>query len=128
MSTKTQKILEQLQSLNIMEVAELLKQIEEGFGVNISVVKTFTYSPDPVNLISNNLSESSKFDVILAEVPNHQEIPILKTVRSLTSLDLRETQEFVDSLPTVFKEVVATEAAENVKKHLEAASAKISCN
>ena len=54
MSTKTQKILEQLQSLTIMEMAELVKQIEEDFGVNISLVKTFTYSPDPVNLTSSN--------------------------------------------------------------------------
>ncbi|NEP12071.1 MAG: 50S ribosomal protein L7/L12 [Symploca sp. SIO2C1] len=128
MSTKTQAIFKQLQSLNIMEVAELIKQIEEGFGVTISVVKTFSYSPDPVNLASGNSSESSKLNVILEELPTHQEIAILKMVKSLTSLDLRETQEFGDSVPTVFKEAVAIKAAEDVKKHLEAASAKISLN
>ncbi len=128
MSTQTQAIFKQLQSLNIMEVAELIQQIEEGFGVTISVVKTFSYSPDPVNLASGNSSESSKFDVILEELPTHQEIAILKMVKSLTSLDLRETQELIDSVPTILKEEVATKAAEDVKKHLEAASAKIYFN
>ncbi|NEP63083.1 MAG: hypothetical protein F6K31_40285 [Symploca sp. SIO2G7] len=76
MSTKTRQILEQLQSLTSMEVAELVKQIEEVLGVNIAVVKTFTYSPDPVNLTSSKLSELNKFDVILAEPPTCQEITV----------------------------------------------------
>ncbi|NES21704.1 MAG: hypothetical protein F6K41_22940 [Symploca sp. SIO3E6] len=76
MSTQTRQIIAQLQSLTSTEVIELVKQIEEVFGVNIAVVKTFTYSPDPVNLTSSNLAESNKFDVILAELPTRQEIAL----------------------------------------------------
>ncbi|NER49624.1 MAG: hypothetical protein F6J92_23610 [Symploca sp. SIO1A3] len=76
MSTKTRQIIEQLQSLNSTEVTELVKQIEEVFGVNIAVVKTFTYSPDPVNLTSSNLSELNKLDVVLTELPPRQEITL----------------------------------------------------
>ena len=71
MSTQTRKSLAQWSSLTIREMAELVKQLEACFAADTSVVKTFAYSPDPVNLTSNNsdvLSAFSKFDVLLEEV------------------------------------------------------------
>lgn len=78
MSTQTRKSLAQWSSLTIREIAELVKQLEACYGADTSVIETFTYSPDPVNLTSNNLdapnfataalSEFSKFDVLLEKV------------------------------------------------------------
>ncbi|MBD1921428.1 50S ribosomal protein L7/L12 [Microcoleus sp. FACHB-831] len=125
MSVKTDNILEKLKSLTVLETADLVKQIEDAFGVNASpqmpIIEYFDVfvKPDvpPVQ---------TDFDVVLDEVPADKKIAILMVVRSLTGLGLREAKDFVESVPKVVKEAIAFDIASDIKAQLEAAGAKVS--
>jgi large subunit ribosomal protein L7/L12 len=125
MSIKTVEILDQLKSLTMHEAAELVKQIEVTFGVDASprpviqqrIHQTEIYVPEP---------PKTEFDVVLEEVPADKKIAILKVVRTLTGLALKEAKDFVESAPKVVKEANALEAAEDIKQQLEAVGAKVS--
>ncbi len=125
MPIKTVEILEQLKSLTKLEAADLVKQIEVTFGVDASprpviqqpIHQTEIYVPEP---------EKTEFDVVLEEVPADKKIAILKVVRTLTGLALKEAKDFVESAPKVVKEAIALEVAEDIKQQLELAGAKVS--
>lgn len=133
MSAKTEEILEQLKSLTLLEASELVKQIEEAFGVDASaptgggmvmmpglaVGGGAAAPPEPVE-------EQTEFNVMLEEVPADKKIAILKVVRELTGLGLKEAKDLVESAPKAVKEAIAKDAAEAAKKQLEDAGAKAS--
>jgi len=125
MSVKTDNILEKLKSLTVLETADLVKQIEDAFGVNaspqmpiIDYVEVFVKPTVP--------TVQTEFDIILDEVPADKKIAILMVVRSLTGLGLREAKDFVESVPKVVKEAIALDIASDIKAQLEAAGAKVS--
>ncbi|HAZ48717.1 MAG TPA: 50S ribosomal protein L7/L12 [Cyanobacteria bacterium UBA11369] len=126
MSAKTIELLEQLKSLTILETSELVKQIETTFGVDASprpilptiyINKDETEPPEPVK---------TEFDVILEEVPADKKIAILKAVRNITFLGLKEAKDLVESAPVVVKEAIALDLAQEIKQHLESVGAKVS--
>ena len=129
MSNKISNIIEELKSLSLLEAADLVKQIEETFGVDASVssasgvvmmpAETSEASSDPIE-------EQTEFDVVLEEVPAPKKITILKVVRSLTSLGLKEAKELVESAPKVIKESTSKEDAEEIRSKLEEVGAKVS--
>lgn len=126
MSAKTIELLEQLKSLTILETSELVKQIETTFGVDASprpilptiyINKDETEPPEPVK---------TEFDVILEEVPADKKIAILKAVRNITFLGLKEAKDLVESAPVVVKEAIALADAQEIKQNLESVGAKVS--
>ena len=127
MSTATDEILEKLKSLTLLEASELVKQIEEAFGVSAAAPvggmmmmgagPAATAEPEEVQ---------TEFSVILEEVPADKKIAILKEVRAITGLGLKEAKDLVEAAPKAVKEAIAKEAAEEMKKQLEAVGAKIS--
>lgn len=130
MSTKTDEILEQLKSLTLLEASELVKQIEEAFGVDASAsvgggmmmmpgVSTAAAAP------AEEVEEQTEFDVILEEFPADKKIAILKVVRTLTGLGLKEAKDLVEAAPKPVKEAIAKDAAEDAKKQLEEVGAKV---
>jgi large subunit ribosomal protein L7/L12 len=128
MSEKLTNIIEQLKTLTLLEAAELVKEIEKTFGVDTSV------SAAPTLSISGNLSpvaaveaveEKTSFDISLTEVPADKKIAILKIVRSVTGLGLKESKDIVDNVPKILKEGITKEESENIKKELETAGAKV---
>jgi len=128
MSDKINNIIEELKSLTLLEAAELVKQIEETFGVDTSSVA----SPGMVVLPTDSNSstdeqqeEKTEFDVILEDVPAPKKITILKVVRSLTSLGLKEAKELVESTPKAIKEATSKENAEEIKTKLEEVGATV---
>lgn len=126
MSVATDQILEQLKSLTLLEAAELVKQIEEAFGVSAAapvggVVMAAPGALAPVEPVE----EQTEFDVILEEVPADKKIAILKVVRSITGLGLKEAKDLVESTPKPIKEGTGKDDAEAVKKQLEEAGAKV---
>lgn len=128
MSEKINNIIEDLKSLTLLEAAELVKQIEEIFGVDTSAVAGAGMVVMPAN--SDNSSskeeeEKTEFDVILEDVPAPKKITILKVVRSLTSLGLKEAKELVESVPRPIKESTSKEDAEEIKSKLEEVGAKV---
>nr|QCI06414.1 ribosomal protein L12 [Dictyurus purpurascens] len=129
MSDKINSIIEDLKSLTLLEAAELVKQIEEVFEVDASSVTNTNMGMMPIDT-SASLSESSEekteFDVILDEVPAAKKIAILKVVRSLTGLGLKEAKELVESAPKLIKENMSKDEAEDIKTKLEEVGAKAS--
>nr|ARO91192.1 50S ribosomal protein L12 [Flintiella sanguinaria] len=127
MTTKIADIVEQLKSLTLLEAAELVKQIEETFNVDASAP-----SGGMMIMPSNNdvasaepVEEKTEFDVILETVPSDKKIAILKVVRSITGLGLKEAKELVESTPKLIKEATSKEDANSIKKQLEEAGAAI---
>jgi large subunit ribosomal protein L7/L12 len=125
MSAATDEILEKLKSLTLLEASELVNQIEETFGVSAAATAAPVMMAGPVTAAPEE-EEKTEFDVILEEVPADKKIAILKVVRSLTGLGLKEAKELVESTPKPIKEGVAKEDAEDTKKKLEEAGAKVS--
>lgn len=126
MSTATDEILEKLKSLTLLEAADLVKQIEEAFGVSAAApVGGMIMAPGAAGPVEE-VEEQTEFDVILEEFPADKKISILKVVRTLTGLGLKEAKDLVESAPKPVKEAVTKEAAEDVKKQLEEAGAKAS--
>jgi len=128
MSAATDEILEKLKTLTLLEAAELVKQIEETFEVSAAAPAGGMMMMAPGAAAGGGEAEEEKteFDVILDEVPGDKKIAILKVVRSITGLGLKEAKDMVESTPKPIKEAVAKDEAESVKKQLEEAGAKVS--
>lgn len=129
MSAKTDEILEQLKTLTLLEASELVKQIEEAFGVSAAAPAggmMMMAAPGAAAAPAEEVEEKTEFDVILDEVPADKKIAVLKAVRELTGLGLKEAKELVESTPKPIKEGIAKEAAEEAKKAVEAAGGKVS--
>jgi large subunit ribosomal protein L7/L12 len=132
MSAKTDEILEQLKSLSLLEASELVTQIEEAFGVDASASAgggMMMMAPGMMGggaaAAAEHEEEKTEFDVVLEEVPADKKIAILKVVRGLTGLGLKEAKEMVEAAPKAVKEAVTKDDAEDAKKQLEEAGAKV---
>ena len=125
MSEKIDQIIEELKTLTLLEASELVSKIEETFGVDASAASGNTMvmaAPAPVE----EVEEKTEFNVILDEVPADKKIAILKVVRGLTGLGLKEAKELVESAPKQIQDGVGKDTAEDAKKQLEDAGAKVS--
>jgi len=127
MSTTTNEIIEKLKSLTLLEAAELVSQIEETFGVDASapVGGGFIAAAGGAAAPAEAVEEKTTFDVILEDVPSDKRVPILKVIRNLTSLDLKEAKESITSLPKAIQQGISKEDAEAAKQQLEEAGAKV---
>jgi large subunit ribosomal protein L7/L12 len=127
MSEVTDRILEDLKTLSLLEAAELVKQIEETFGVSAAApAGGMMMMAAPAAAAAEEVEEKTEFDVVLEEVPADKKIAVLKVVRSLTGLGLKEAKDMVESAPKPVKEGVSKDDAEDAKKQLEEAGAKVS--
>jgi large subunit ribosomal protein L7/L12 len=128
MSTTTNEILEKLKSITLLEAAELVAQIEETFGVDASAPVAGGFVGVPMDGAGGQaaaVEEKTTFDVILEDVPSDKRVPVLKIIRNLTSLDLKEAKEAITTLPKAIQEGVSKDDAESAKKQLEEAGAKV---
>ena len=123
MSTVTDEILEKLKTLSLLEASELVSQIEETFGVSAAASAGVAMAAPAAAAEAEE--EKTEFDVILEEVPKDKKIAILKVVRTITGLGLKEAKEMVESTPKAIKEAVPKEDAEETQKKLEEAGAKV---
>jgi large subunit ribosomal protein L7/L12 len=127
MNEKVDSIIDQIKTLTLLEAADLVAAMEETFGVDTSV------SAAPVMMASSmggaesgeSVEEQSAFDITLTDVPVAKKIAILKIVRTLTGLGLKESKEIVDNVPKLVKQGVTKEEAEASKKQLEEAGATV---
>ena len=125
MSEKIDQIVEELKTLTLLEASELVSKIEETFGVDASA------SAGPAMVMAGpaaveEVEEKTEFDVMLDEVPADKKIAVLKVVRGLTGLGLKDAKALVESAPTVVQEGVAKDAAEDAQKQIEEAGGKVS--
>jgi large subunit ribosomal protein L7/L12 len=125
MSEKIDQIVEELKTLTLLEASELVTKIEDTFGVDASAVGggvVMTVAPTAVE----EVEEKTEFNLMLDEVPADKKIAVLKVVRSLTGLGLKEAKELVESAPKLVQESLAKDAAEEAKKQIEDAGGKAS--
>ena len=126
MSATTDDILEKLKGLTLLEASELVKQIEEAFGVSAAapaggmmmMAPTAAAAAEPVE-------EKTEFDAVLDSVPADKKIAVLKIVRELTGLGLKEAKDLVEAAPKPIFEAVAKDKAEDAKKRIEEAGGKV---
>jgi large subunit ribosomal protein L7/L12 len=126
MTSKVNEILEQLKSLTLLEAAELVKQIEETFNVSASAsVGAIAVAAPVAGGGSQEVEEKTEFDLILEDVPADKKIAVLKVVRTITGLGLKEAKDLVESTPKNLKEGASKDEVESAKKQLEEAGAKV---
>ena len=124
MSEKIDQIVESLKTLTLLEASELVTKIEETFGVDASASVGGTMVMAAPAAIEE-VEEKTEFNVILDEVPSDKKIAILKVVRTITGLGLKEAKDATENVPSTIKEGVDKATAEDAKKQLEEAGAKV---
>ena len=122
MSDKVLKLIEDVKALTVMELSELVKALEEEFGVSAAAPVAVAAAAAPAAAAA--AEEKTEFDVVLAEVgPN--KINVIKVVREITGLGLKEAKDLVDGAPKPVKEGAGKDDAEEIKKKLEEVGAKV---
>jgi large subunit ribosomal protein L7/L12 len=129
MSTeKLQTIVDQISQLTLLEASELVKMMEEKFGVSAAAVAgpaVMASGAAAGTAAAPAVEEKTEFDVILAAVDPAKKINIIKVVREITNLGLKEAKELVEGAPKPVKEGVSKEEAESIQKKLTEAGAKV---
>jgi len=129
MSEEIEKIIDALGKLEFLEASKLIARIEETFGVDSNII-----SNQPNRQIMEVAAvkeaapveeEKSEFDVILEKIPADKKIAVLKVIRSLTGLGLKEAKALVDNVPQTIRQSVNKDEAEKIKKELEESGAQI---
>ena len=115
------KIVDELSTLTVLEAAELSKLLEEKWGVSAAAPVAVAAAAAPA---AEAAEEKDSFDVVLA-ASGDQKINVIKEVRAITGLGLKEAKDMVDGAPNTLKEGVKKDEAEAFKKQLEAAGAKV---
>ena len=118
------KIAEELSKLTVIEAAELSKLLEEKWGVSAAAPVAVAAAGAQPGASSEVAEEKSSFDIVLAEV-GASKINVIKEVRAVTNLGLKEAKDLVEAAPKVVREGVKKEEAEEIKKKLEEAGAKV---
>ncbi len=122
MSEKVTKLIEEVKSLTVLELSELVKALEEEFGV--SAAAPVAVAAAPVAGGAPAAEEKTEFDVILKSAGDNK-IKVVKAVKDITGLGLKEAKAIVDGAPKAVKEKVAKDAAEDIKKQLEELGAEV---
>ncbi len=118
-------ILESIEKLTLLEAAELVKAMEEKFGVSAAAPVAVAAAPAGAAPAAAADDADAEVNVVLASVPADKKIAVLKEVRAITGLGLKEAKDLVDGAPKAIKEGVKKEEAEAIKKQLEAAGATV---
>jgi large subunit ribosomal protein L7/L12 len=122
MALTKDQIIEGIKEMNVLELSELVKELEEVFGVSAAAPMAVAAAP-AAGGAAEAAEEKTEFDVVLAEV-GAEKIKVIKAVRELTGLGLKEAKAVVDGAPSKVKEGISKEEAEAIKKSLEEVGAK----
>jgi len=123
MSEKIEKLLEEISSLTLVEASELKKAMEEKFGVTAAAPVMMAAGAAPAAAAPAE-EEQTEFTVELTDT-GAQKLQVIKVIREITSLGLKEAKDLVEGAPSVVKENVSKEEANDIKKKLEEAGAKV---
>ena len=120
----TDELLESFKEMTLIELSEFVKQFEDTFGVTAAAPVALAAAPAGGGAAAEEEAAQDEFDVIL-EAPGEKKIQVIKEVRSLTSLGLKEAKDLVDGAPKAVLEKVTKEAADKAKAALEGAGATV---
>ena len=125
MAITKEDVIEFISNMTVLELSELVKELEDKFGVSAAApVAVAAAGPAAGGAAEEAAEEKTEFDVILAEVGSSK-IQVIKEVRAVTGLGLKDAKELVESAPKPIKEGVSKEEAEKIKEQIEKAGAKV---
>lgn len=124
MAISKAEILDAIAGMTVLELSELIKEMEEKFGVSAAAAAVAVAAPAAGGAAAAAVEEKTEFDVILTAAGDNK-VNVIKVVRAITSLGLKEAKDLVDGAPKPVKEAVSKADAENIKKQLEEAGAKV---
>ena len=124
MSEKVTKLIEDVKELTVLELSELVKALEEEFGVSAAAPAAVAVAGPAAAGAAAGAEEKTEFDVILKSAGG-EKIKVIKVVREVTGLGLKEAKDLVDGAPKALKEGAAKEEAEDIKKKLEEGGAEV---
>lgn len=119
-----EQVVDYLSNLPVMQIAELVKELEDKWGVSAAPVAVGVAGGGAAGAPAEAAEEQTEFDVVLADAGGSK-IKVIKAVREITGLGLKEAKEMVEGAPKAIKEAVSKEEAEDIKKKLEEAGAKV---
>ena len=123
MADTKQQVLDLVSDMSVMDVCELVTMMEDKFGVSAAAAVAVAPAGDGAGGAGEAAAEQTEFDVVLTEIGGNK-IAVIKAVRAITGLGLKEAKGAVDGAPSTIKQAVAKEEAEGMKKQLEEAGAK----
>ncbi len=121
---QTEKLMEQIKEMTVLELNELVKALEEEFGVSAAAAVPMMMAGGMPGAAAEAVEEQTEFDVVLNSVGD-KKINVIKVVREVTSLGLKEAKDLVESAPTKVKEGINKAEAEEIKKKFEEAGAQM---
>lgn len=124
MSEKVQALIDQIKELTVLELSEVVKALEEEFGVSAAAPAAVAVAPAAGAAAPEAAEEKSDFDVIL-ESAGQEKVKVIKAVKDITGLGLKDAKALVDSAPKAVKEGVSKDEAEEIKAKLEEVGATI---
>jgi large subunit ribosomal protein L7/L12 len=125
MSISRQELIDSLANMTVLELSQLIKDLEEKFGVSAAAPMAMAAMAVPVAAAAAPVEEEkTEFDVVLT-VCGPNKIQVIKEVRAITSLGLKEAKEAVETVPNTLKEAISKAEAEEIKKKLEAQGATV---
>ena len=123
MSVSKEEIKEALSSMPVMELVGLISELEEQWGVSAAAPVAAVAAAGPA-AAAEEVEEQTEFDVVMSSFGNSK-VPVIKVVRALTGMGLKEAKELVEGVPATIREAIAREEAEEVKTKLEEAGATV---
>ena len=124
MSEKLQKLMEEIKGMTVLELSEFVKALEEEFGVSAAAPVAVAAAPAAGGAAAEEVEEKTEFDIILKEV-GPEKIKVIKTVREVTGLGLKEAKAVVDEAPSTVKEGVDKQAADEITEKFKAVGATV---
>ncbi len=124
MAVSTEDFVKQIETMTVLDLANLVKALEDRFGVSAAAAAPVAAAAGPAAAAAAPVEEQTEFTVTLSEVGD-KKINVIKAVREVTSLGLKEAKDLVEGAPQTIKEGVSKEEAEKIKKVFEEAGAKV---
>ena len=126
MAASKDAILEAISKMTVLEVVDLISDMEKKFGVSAAAPVAFAAAPGAAaGAAAAPAEEQTEFSVTLKEYPADKKVTVIKVIRELTGLGLKEAKDLVEGVPSLVKEGVAKADSETMKKKLEEAGAKV---
>ena len=125
MAVSKDEILDAISKMTLMEVVELISDMEKKFGVTAAAPVAVAAAPGAASAAAAPAEEKTEFTVVLKEYPADKKVTVIKVIREITGLGLKEAKDLVESVPSTVKEAVSKADSDAMKTKLEAAGAKV---
>jgi large subunit ribosomal protein L7/L12 len=125
MAANKDEILDAISKMTVLEVVELISDMEKKFGVSAAAPVAFAAAPGAAAAAAAPVEEQTEFAVTLKEYPADKKVTVIKVIREITGLGLKEAKDLVEGVPSLVKEGVAKADVDVIKKKLEDAGAKV---